>query len=210
LISAFADGGYSLVFDALKNLYIGEIDGIKKVSPAGISSRVAGSGGTLANDGGQAIAAAIGRVTAMAFDSGGSLYFTDSQNHRVRRIAPSGIITTLAGNGTAGFSGDGGLATSAQVNSPEGIAVDAVRNVYFCDAANHRVRRISPDGIIRTVAGTGTAAFSGDGGPAIQAMTLSERLAPRGFDTLLVHGVGLRGLTAPATPLDCGNDDRNL
>ncbi len=159
----------SVLFDAQKNLYIGESLGIKKVSPAGIITRVAGSLGTLPGDGGPALAAGIGSVSAMSFDSGGNLYFTDSQNHRVRKITASGIITTLAGTGAAGFSGDGGRAASAQVDSPSGIAIDAIGNVFFCDTSNHRVRRIGIDGILRTIAGTGVGGLSGDGAVATEA-----------------------------------------
>ena len=102
-------------------------------------------------------------------DAAGNIYFSDHLNHRVRKIDTSGIITTLAGNGTRGFSGDGGPAASALVDHPYGTYVDAVGNIYFCDLFNHRVRKIDTSGIITTVAGNGTPTFSGDGGPAVTA-----------------------------------------
>ncbi|NEE19980.1 hypothetical protein G3M58_77665, partial [Streptomyces sp. SID7499] len=101
-------------------------------------------------------------------DSTGSLYFSDYNNHRVRKISTDGKISTVAGAG-AGYRGDGGPAVSALLNCPREVAVDAAGSVYVTDAANHRVRVITPDGKIDTVAGTGTAGFSGDGGPAVKA-----------------------------------------
>jgi len=159
----------SLAFDAAANLWIGEAGGIKKISTSGIITRVAGSLGSNPGDGGPALSGAIGDAGAIAFDSAGNLYFTDSLNHRVRKITSGGTLTTLAGTGQPGYSGDGGLAKSALVNSPEGIAVDGEGNVYFGDASNHRVRVITPDGLIRTVAGTGIQGHTGDGGLATQA-----------------------------------------
>ena len=96
-----------------------------------------------------------------------ALYIADQVNNRVRKVS-GGIITTVAGTGTAGYSGDGGQATSAQLNNPLGVAVDAQGSLYIADYANHRVRKVS-GGIITTVAGTGTAGYSGDGGQATSA-----------------------------------------
>jgi uncharacterized protein (TIGR03437 family) len=106
----------------------------------------------------------------LAVDARGNLYVADQRNHRVRRISPEGVITTVAGTGngrnTGGYGGDGGPATSAQLNHPVAVAVDAAGNLYIADMLNHRIRRVAPNGIITTVAGNGRAGFSGDGGPA--------------------------------------------
>jgi hypothetical protein len=97
------------------------------------------------------------------------MVLADTSNHRIRRVAPNGTITTIAGTGTFGFSGDGGPAVSAQIAAPRGIATLPDGSILFPDSGNHRVRRISPTGVITTVAGNGTSGFSGDGGPALAA-----------------------------------------
>ncbi len=98
-------------------------------------------------------------------DTHGSLYIADAGNHRIRKVS-NGVITTVAGNGTLGYSGDGGLATIAQLNSPSGISVDSAGNLYIADTKNNAVRKVI-NGVITTIAGNGTAGFSGDTGPAI-------------------------------------------
>ena len=125
-----------------------------------------------AGDGGAAAAASLNGPFDVAFDGAGNLYFSDTFNHRIRRVdAANGIVTTIAGNGDAGYSGDGGPATQASLNEPYGIVVDrAGRNIYTADRHNRRVRRIDlRSGLITTLAGNGEAAYSGDGGPAAQA-----------------------------------------
>jgi uncharacterized protein (TIGR03437 family) len=134
---------------------------------------VAGSG--LNGDQGSATAAQISNVQGIAMDRFGNLYLSDTDNHRVRRVSPSGIITTVAGTGVAGFSGDGGTATAAQLNLPYGLAIDYNGNLYIADLGNQRVRRVGPDGTIATVAGDGRRASSPDGGAAAQASLLSPR-----------------------------------
>ncbi|MBI3951846.1 MAG: hypothetical protein HY314_15465 [Acidobacteria bacterium] len=120
-------------------------------------------------DGGPAMLAQFGTISALAVDSEGNLYVSDTSNHRIRRIDRSGIITTVAGTGTPGFNGDQRLATTAQLAAPTGITVDAVGNLYIADLGNHRIRRVDPSGIIITIAGNGVAGFSGDGGLALEA-----------------------------------------
>ena len=100
-------------------------------------------------------------------DAAGSLFIADYDNLRVRKVS-NGVITTVAGNGTYGFSGDNGRATSAQLNYPFGVAIDSAGNVYVADASNNRVRKIS-GGLITTIAGTGTPGSNGDNGPAVKA-----------------------------------------
>jgi sugar lactone lactonase YvrE len=98
-------------------------------------------------------------------DRSGNVYIADLYNYRVRKVSTAGIITTVAGNGTAGSDGDGGPAVKAS-NGPHGVAIDSVGNLYFADFRGYRIRKVSPDGIITTVVGTGEAGFSRDGGPA--------------------------------------------
>jgi sugar lactone lactonase YvrE len=135
-------------------------------------STVVGTGEKgFAGDGGPAAAALLNGPFDVAFDSAGSLYFSDTFNHRIRRIdAASGRISTIAGNGEAGCSGDGGPAVRAALNEPYGILVDRAGNVYTADRLNRRVRRVEArTGVISTLAGSGEAAYSGDGGPAAAA-----------------------------------------
>ncbi|OSZ56520.1 hypothetical protein OQI_32500, partial [Streptomyces pharetrae CZA14] len=102
-------------------------------------------------------------------DSTGTLYFSDHNNHQVRKVTTDGRIRTVAGTGTAGFGGDQGPALSAQLDGPREVAVDRAGNLYIADSENHRIRKVTADGQIGTVAGTGTAGFSGDDGPAVAA-----------------------------------------
>ena len=120
-------------------------------------------------DNGPATAARVNLPTTVQRDAFGNLYIADRMNHRVRRIDQDGIITTIAGTGTAGFSGDGGPATAAQLNQPIGLAVADNGILYITDHGNRRIRRLAPDGTITTIAGTGVAGGAGDGGPALQA-----------------------------------------
>ncbi|MFN0165529.1 MAG: BACON domain-containing protein [Bryobacteraceae bacterium] len=158
--------------DAANNVYIADTlnHRIRRVSPAGIITTVAGNGtGESLGDGGPALQASIYAPYDIAFDRNGEMYVTEVFGHRVRRIDRNGRITTVAGNGQAGYSGDGGAATAASLNEPRGLAVDALGAVYVADYKNNRVRRIGPDRVIRTAAGTGERGLSGDGGPAAQA-----------------------------------------
>ena len=122
-------------------------------------------------DGGPAARAQLNGPFDVGFDPAGNLYFSDTFNHRIRRVeARTGNITTCAGSGEAGYSGDVGPATQARFNEPYGIAVDKAGNLYVADRHNHCVRRVdSASSVITTLAGNGSAGFSGDGGPAQQA-----------------------------------------
>ena len=137
---------------------------------SGILNVVAGNGiASYSGDGGAAAVAQLNGPASIAVDASGNLYFADSLNHRVRRITAAGRIDTVAGNGTPGFSGDGGPATSAQLNSPLGVAVDNSGNIYVADTDNNRIRKVSGNGVIATIAGNGNASFFGDETSALLA-----------------------------------------
>ncbi len=165
-------------FDAAGNLYVAAQDRIRKITPEGIISTVAGTGLIgFSGDGVPAIAAELRSPQGVAFDAAGNLYIADAGNNRIRRVDASGIITTVAGNGSAGSSGDGGLATGAGISYPNTVAVRSDGTLFIAETGGDRVRQVSPEGIISTFAGTGTRGFSGDGGPATSAMLG----APRGI-----------------------------
>ncbi len=128
-------------------------------------------------DGGAATSALMNNPSGISVDGSGNYFITENENNRIRRVdAVTGIITTVAGNGTEGFCGDGGPATAACLNEPDGVAVDTSGNVFISDRGNHRIRRVDAStGVITTVAGDGTAAFCGDGGPATAACLNSPR-----------------------------------
>jgi len=141
------------------------------VAPPGVLTTVAGTGTNgFGSDNTQAVTTNISRPIRMTIDAAGNLYFADLNNNRVRRVTANGVITTVAGNGFPGFSGDNGPATSAQLNNPLGVALDRNGNLLIADSGNQRIRRVNAaTGVITTIAGTGEAGFSGDGGAAINA-----------------------------------------
>ncbi len=143
----------------------------------GIITTFAGNGNMMfSGDGGQATAATLNNPTGVAIDAAGNVYISDTNNWRVRRISPLGMISTVAGNGFNGATGDGNLAVNASISDPYGLALDAAGNLYIADASNRRIRRVTPSGIITTIAGTGLQGSSGDGGLAISA-TLNRPIA---------------------------------
>jgi len=182
-ISALLNQPVGVATDTAGNLYFADsgTDRVHKVS-GGVITTVAGNGTFgYTGDTGPATSAELNYPIGIALDSAGNLYIADSHNSSVRKVS-NGVITTVAGNGMQGFSGDGGPATSAQLNNPTGVAVDAAGNLYIADSDNGRVRKVSTNGLITTVAGNGILApsngipggrgyggFSGDGGPATDA-----------------------------------------
>jgi uncharacterized protein (TIGR03437 family) len=126
-------------------------------------------------DGGIATSAQFAVVQGIAVDRLGNIYISDTESHRVRKVSAAGIVTTVMGTGTAGYSGDGGPAVAAQLNLPYGLAVDSTGSLYIADLGNQRVRRVGPDGTITTVAGTGRKASSGDDGTAVLVPLMSPR-----------------------------------
>lgn len=180
---------------ALGDIYIAQNAMIRRISSTGIITTVAGGNGSGYNgDGIPATTAWLNSVYSVAADQAGNFYIGDAGANRVRKVNSAGIISTLAGNGTGGFSGDGGAAANAQLNYPYGVALDAAGNVYVSDYFGERVRKINPGGIISTVAGKGNMGFSGDGGPALNAQLSGPRgieIGPSG-DLFIVDGLNLR------------------
>jgi len=167
----------ALVFDVLDNLYVSEYacDVILKVDNAGIINRVAGNNTYgFSGDGGAATSAQFAYPCKIAIDAAGNLYIPDAQNHRIRKVTPGGIITTIAGTGVQGYSGDGGPATQAKLSFPGSVVIDKAGNLYFGDY-NNVIRKIDAAGIISTYAGNGSWGYTGDGGPAsLASLTLTE------------------------------------
>lgn len=147
--------------DSAGNIYTADSNNslIRRITPAGIINSYVGAGATSGR---------LNHPTGIAIDPSGALYIADSNNRRVVKYSAA-TLSVFAGNGANGFSGDGGQATSAVLNNPNGVAVDAAGNVYIADTSNSRIRKVTPDGIISTIAGKGTFAYSGDGGPASSA-----------------------------------------
>jgi RHS repeat-associated protein len=166
------NNAHGIAIDAGRNLYIADTGNhrIRKVDTSGIITTVAGNGYYgYSGDGWPAVWAQLFYPNDVDLDAGGNLYIADTNNHRIRKVDTSGIITTVAGNGYYGYSGDGGPAIQAQLNNPTGLAVDSWGNLYIADSNNQRIRKIDTNGFITTVAGRSSQGYSGDGGPAIQA-----------------------------------------
>jgi len=163
----------ALAVDNAGNLYIADTvnNVVRKVSPAGIITTFAGTGQAGYNgDNGQAAAATLNAPGGLAVDSSGNVYIADTGNNVVRKVSPSGIITTFAGTGVPGFSGNGRQATKAQLQGPTGLAVTSRGDLLISDTLNSQVRVVSGSGKILAFAGRGTAGSSGDGGKAVDAM----------------------------------------
>jgi sugar lactone lactonase YvrE len=184
-----------LAVDRQGNVYIADSANyrVRKLSPGGTISTFAGKGGAggALGDGGQATAARLGAPRSVAVDGQGNVYIADYNAHRVRMVRPNGTITTFAGTGQASFSGDGGPAAAARLYAPAAVAVDGQGNVYIVDSYNQRVRKVSTDGRITTIAGTGKPGVSGDGGPATSAtMTYPYGVAVDAPGNVYVSGDG--------------------
>ncbi len=174
-----------VAIDTFGNIFIADQNHnvIRKVNLSGIISTFAGSGITgYTGDNGPATNARLNQPTCIALDSHGNLYISDESNNAIRKVNASGIITTIAGNGALGYSGDGGPATNATLANPYGIVCDTSGNVFIADQLNHVIRKINTSGTISTFAGNNLPGYSGDGGPA----TLCQLYNPTGvtFDHL--------------------------
>jgi len=171
--------------DEKGNVYIADMDNyrVRKVNTNGIISTVAGNGNFgYTGDNVAATQTALASPAAVAVDVAGNIYIADLFNSRIRKVNAQGVITTFAGAGIADYSGDGGPATQARIDTPEGVAVDRQGNVYIADSVSGVVRRVDTAGIITTFAGNGKDGFDGDGGPATQARLSSPRGVAAGAD----------------------------
>ena len=170
------------------NLYIADTSNhrIRKVDSTGTITTLAGTEGAgFGGDDGPATEAQLSYPSGVAVDAAGNLYIACWFNHRIRRVDSTGTITTIAGT-EDGFSGDGGPATQAQLNSPYDVAVDRAGNLYIADRENRRIRKVDSERTITTIAGTGQDDFGGDDGPAIEAQISGDGLAVDGADNLYI------------------------
>ncbi|MCJ7550096.1 MAG: hypothetical protein MUQ30_10480, partial [Anaerolineae bacterium] len=171
------------------SVYIAESVGqrVRRIDPSGIITTIAGTGTWgFSGDGGPATSAMLYNPQDVAVAPDGTLYIADRSNNRIRRVDTNGIITTVAGTGGYGFSGDGGPATLALLYEPYGVALGPDGSLYIADTRNHRIRRVGPDGIITTVAGPGAGNVLGDGGPATQATLKDPYRVAVGLDGSLL------------------------
>jgi sugar lactone lactonase YvrE len=183
-LQASLNDARAAVMDAAGNLYFADAQDnrIREVDTTGTITTIAGGGtndtaptgcpGSYSGDGGPAVDSTLGCPTGLDIDSNGNLYVADTDNNRIRKIDTGSprVITTIAGNGTPGHTGDGGLATSATLNGPVRVSVNGAGNLFISDTGNNVIRRVDgKTGIITTFAGNGTFAFAGDGGPALSA-----------------------------------------
>ncbi len=180
-VAAPLNGPSAVAYDASGNLYIADrdYDRVRKVSPDGIITTVAGTGLRGFNgDGGPATEAELYQPYDVEVGVDGSVYIADYGNHRVRRVDPAGIITTVAGNGSTVANGDGIPATEMTISGPIGLALGPAGLLHISDYTLHRVVRVDASGIAHYEVGTGSGAYSGDGGPATAARIRN----PRGLD----------------------------
>jgi sugar lactone lactonase YvrE len=168
----------ALAVDASGNIYIANGNRIRKVDKSGTITTIAGNGSSgYSGDGGPATSAELSYPCGVALDASGNIYIADAIDNCIRKVDVSGDITTVAGNGTMGCSGDDGPATSAELSAPAGVTVDAAGNLYIADCSNNRIRKVDKKGFVTTIAGNGARGYSGDGGPAID----SELNSPTGL-----------------------------
>jgi sugar lactone lactonase YvrE len=206
---------FGVAVDGSGNLYIADFGNhcIRKVSPSGIITTVAGTGAYgYGGDEGPATSAQLSYPLDVTVDGSGNLYIADRDNNRIRKVNASGIITTVAGTGTYGYSGDGGAAAFAQLHSPTSVAMDGDGNLYLADMGNHRIRKVNPSGVITTVAGNGYGCDIGDCKQATSArLNFPFGVAIKGNSTLYLADLGnyrIRKITntnALLTSLKAGN-----
>jgi sugar lactone lactonase YvrE len=217
---------YGIATDKDDNLYVLSRGHSKifKLGEDGIARRIVGTGQRgFAGDGGPAIDAKINSSNHLVVDAEGNLFIADTGNNRVRKVSADGIITTVVGTGAVGFSGDGGPAIEATMGAPAAIAIDTEGSLYIADFNNHRIRKVSTDGIITSIAGTGKSGYNGDGMPALECMIgepcgvavdrggyvyigdqVNNRVrvvTPAGM-MYTVAGTGVRGLTGDGGPAE--------
>jgi trimeric autotransporter adhesin len=161
---------YCITIDLSGNIYIGDQSTVRKINATGVITTVAGTGNMgYSGDGGQATLAELKGPSGLAIDGTGNLYVADKNNNRIRKVSTAGIITTIAGTGATVYNGENIPATDANLYAPSAVALDGAGNAFILEYISPRVRRIDHAGFITTIAGTGTAGYSGDGGAAISA-----------------------------------------
>ena len=173
-------GPSTVALDGLGNYYIADTynNRIRKVNAAGIIATIAGNDTAGYNgDNVPATAAELWHPVGVACDNAGNIYISDSYNSRIRKINTAGIITTIAGNGTSGYTADNVPADTTEIYNPHSLTLDAAGNIYFTDFGNYRIRKINTTGIITTIAGSGVMGYTGDNGPA----TAAEIFTPWGI-----------------------------
>jgi trimeric autotransporter adhesin len=182
-LNAILGGPQAVAVDSTGNLYIADTGSarVREVTTDGNISTAVGCGffscaSLGGGDGGPATKARLVPV-GVAVDGSGNIYIADAFYNSIRMVAPSGTITTVAGSGTGSYSGDGGPATKAGLNQPQAVAIDTAGNLYIADTGDSRIRMVTPDGTITTIAGNGSGGYSGDGGPA----TSAQMYAPSGI-----------------------------
>lgn len=171
-ISAELNGPSGVWSDQAGNIYIADRNNncVRLVNTSGVIKTIAGSSSAgSSGDGGAATAATLNNPGRVFVDASGNVYISDRNNYKVRKVNTSGIISTFIGTGTAGYSGDGGAATAAEINTPFMVKADASGNIYLADLSNYRIRMVNSSGTITTIAGNGSAGYSGDGGAATAA-----------------------------------------
>ena len=172
-LSASIKNGTSIVFDQSGNMFIADYynSRVRKINKStGIITTVAGGGNGPAGNGGPATSATLINPSGLAFDKSGDLYIADWASSVIRKVnMTTGIITTVAGNGTPGYNGDGQLATNASLYAPYDVSIDPDGNIIIADYWNARIRKVDGSGNISTIAGTGLNGYNGDGGPATEA-----------------------------------------
>lgn len=170
--AAELNGPVGVCKDSKGNLYISDLNNqvVRVVGTNGVIRTFAGNGSVgYAGDGGQATDAELNNMSGISADTTGNIYIADYGNSRIRKVNSGDTITTIAGNGIAGFAGDGAAATAAELNYPNGVTADGAGDLYIADSENNRVRKVNSGGIITTIAGNGFGGYAGDGGNATAA-----------------------------------------
>jgi len=178
-----------LAIDSQGNLYVADTGNnmVMRLAPDGSLVAIAGNGkGAFSGDGGPALRASLHDPGGLAVDGAGNLYIADEFNQRIRKVTPDGTITTLAGSGTPGYSGDGGPAIAAQLSNPSDVKIDAAGNLYIADSLNHVIRKVAVGGVISTIAGNHTAGYSGEGKATAVSLNLPVAIVLDGSSNLYI------------------------